>query len=519
MHLSSSTVVFFQLLCLSFLSTCVAIAIDDPVCISKVATLLNQTGNPDFVPNLLHVDLPICIQACGGSWNWYGFWDVQGRIASWIVPLFILISLAQFAPLRRRNSAAVVLHLLGDPISSTAHLLWKLENTREYYAECQVRLPTDLRRSAAIILSAYEEWENVWYEKHPKHRSSAASGRKKKVVADLAEWLKVDEETRREVCLRAAKELVLWRAPGLWKTSIGILNYVVAVSLAFIKVVNGDYNNRTGHSIAYGMLYSWLIPVVFLTSLVGAYQTKSSTKRVLLQMLIETDTAREQTVAKGVRRIHRGQRKFLAHLHPDTIDYHLLECCGGNPSFSPWRFSYGSHRKTLYVLAVIPFIVSTLSAVFTSYFNPTSGVGCRTIHQTTFFASWLLSALLTWVLGRITSSARSHWSWTLAKDATFLIPQLLFFCAGFVGWFNSCFCWSAAFSLHEKAYVVLQPAIEILNASTYQWPILTGVALGLHFTFIGAFWWYYKGIVHLFRVSDGDEDDGAGDRYRLRLQS
>src|SRR3954447_9116213 len=112
MRLSSYTVAVFELLTLSFISTCAAIAIDNPECIAKVTALQNQSGNPNFVPNLRHVDVSICIQACGASWNWYDFWDIQKRIASWIVPLFILIGLAQFAPLRRRNTAAVILHLL-----------------------------------------------------------------------------------------------------------------------------------------------------------------------------------------------------------------------------------------------------------------------------------------------------------------------------------------------------------------------------------------------------------------------
>jgi hypothetical protein len=228
-------------------------------------------------------------------------------------------------------------------------------------------------------------------------------------------------------------------------------------------------------------------------------------------MMKNTNTVRKWPLPGVFRDIHLEPPRFPDHLHPGIVDYRLLEFCGGNASFSPQQFSYGTRRKTLGVLATIPFILSIISAVFTSYFNPTRGVGCRTIHQLTFFVSWLLSALLTWLLGHITDSAQSHWRWTLTKDALFFIPQLIFFSAGFVGWFNSCFCWSAAFSLHENAYVVLQPAIEILNASTHQWPIMTGVVLLLHAIFIGAFWRYYAAAVHLYKVRDGDEDDWVED--------
>jgi hypothetical protein len=224
-------------------------------------------------------------------------------------------------------------------------------------------------------------------------------------------------------------------------------------------------------------------------------------------MLKGTNTVRKGSLLSTFGDNHLEPPEFPGHLQLGSVDYSLLEFCGGNSSFSPQKFSHGTRRKSLFALAIIPFILSTVSAVFTSYFNPTQGVGCRTIHQLPFFVSWLLSALLTWLLGHITCSAESHWRWTLRKDALFFIPQLTFFGAGFVGWFNSCFCWSAAFSLHEKAYVVFQPAVEILNASMHQWPIMTGVVLGLHFTFIGAIWWYYVGVVHLFKARDGDEDD------------
>src|SRR5271170_3823525 len=141
MHSLSFRALFFKILAFSsFISSCVGIAIDDPKCICKVMASQNQSCNPNFVPSVLQANLSTCAEICGASWDYYDFWDIQMRIAAWIVPLFILIGLAQFAPFRRRNTAAVVLHLLGDPISSTAHLLWKLQNTREYYLECQERV-------------------------------------------------------------------------------------------------------------------------------------------------------------------------------------------------------------------------------------------------------------------------------------------------------------------------------------------------------------------------------------------
>lgn len=58
---------------------------------------------------------------------------------------------------------------------------------------------------------------------------------------------------------------------------------------------------------------------------------------------------------------------------------------------------------------------------------------------------------------------------------------------------------------------MLQPAAEIENAGKFQWPILTGGVLLLHFTFMGAFWRYHAEVVNLFRVQDSDEKDEKED--------
>jgi hypothetical protein len=91
----------------------------------------------------------------------------------------------------------------------------------------------------------------------------------------------------------------------------------------------------------------------------------------------------------------------------------------------------------------------------------------------------------------------------------FFMPQLISFCGLYVGWLNSCFCWSAAFSLHERAYLVFKPTVEIMKAVKLEWPILTGVVLGLHVVFIVSLRWYYAAVVHLFKFRDGYEEKWA----------
>lgn len=242
------------------------------------------------------------------------------------------------------------------------------------------------------------------------------------------------------------------------------------------------------------MLYSWLIPTVFLSSLVGCFQTKRSSIRVLLDLLEET---------RGPETRSAGFQGHPFDKDIQTVDYRSLEWCGGNYSFSPRQFRQGGKRKTLVMIATIPVTLSTLSAAFISFFNPTRGIGCQTVLQFVFFLTWILSAILTGRLGSwMANDAHLHWRLTLIKDAVFVLPQFIVFSLVHVGWFNSCFCWSAPFSLRRAAYVVLNPLAQILSAAKFQWPILTGVILVSHFVFIGAVWVYYRQAVHLYQYSE-----------------
>jgi hypothetical protein len=344
-----------------------------------------------------------------------------------------------------------------------------------------------------MILSATEEWENVWHGEnvwYAKNLSSPASMKAR--VGAFRTWYQTNPQAKRTACLRAANKLADCRASGLWKISLGVLNYVVAVALAFLHIINGEYDNRIGHSIAFAMLYSWLIPTVFLSSLVGCFQTKRSSIRVLLDLLKETGHSFDKDIK--------------------TVDYRSL---GGNYSFSPSQFRQGGKRKTLVMIATIPVTLSTLSAAFISFFNPTIGIGCRTVLQFTFFLTWILSAILTDGLGSwMVNDAHLHWRLTLIKDAVFVLPQFIVFGLVHVGWYNSCFCWSAPFSLRGAAYVVLNPSAQILSAAKFQWPILTGVILVSHFVFIGAVWIYYRQAVHLYQYSEYDAAQSGAGRAR-----
>jgi hypothetical protein len=232
------TVVALALIALPVVTTSLATgsdwAIDQPLCDRTIRNLY-QTRNPNISFNEHNVSLEICNDACPG-WARYQYVDIQKRINQWVVPLFIIVALMQFAPLGKWNTIKVVLHLFGDPISSQAMLLERMEGMKQYVKLCQgssVLRGAQLAGVAPCILSSYEEWEDVWYAENAGLKNGPVS--RKARVEEFEKWLQADNTgSRRKACLKAANKLADSRASGLWKTIIGTLNYVVAVALGFL---------------------------------------------------------------------------------------------------------------------------------------------------------------------------------------------------------------------------------------------------------------------------------------------
>jgi hypothetical protein len=149
-----------------------------------------------------------------------------------------------------------------------------------------------------MILSSYEEWPISFFSEKARRDSctSMASRRSSSAVSNLKIPTVEDQETtmttttttlisylsdtsipchesctRLNACLKAAKDLSDCHANGTWKTILGTLNYFVAVFIAFMATFRGQFNNRTGRSIAFAVLFSWLIPAAVLTSIAGGF--------------------------------------------------------------------------------------------------------------------------------------------------------------------------------------------------------------------------------------------------------
>ena len=111
--------------------------------------------------NVTKIPLQDAIDFAGPAWHAYQFRDIVSRIATWIVPLIIMIGSFQFAPLRLTNTVFVACHVFANPITSIYNLLSKLAWQKEIHDLCQrSQLSESLKKSVAILLAANDDWHS-----------------------------------------------------------------------------------------------------------------------------------------------------------------------------------------------------------------------------------------------------------------------------------------------------------------------------------------------------------------------
>lgn len=544
---------------ISFSNFTIAISIDSPEVLQHFSDIQRQNpfdsrliphfyDNGTVRMNMTDVTLSACNQRCGPEWNVFPLLDTQSRIATWHIPLFILIGSMHFASLGARNIIFVIFHLLGDPISTFESLLSKLRSLQKHRKRCTHELgylSANLQKAIAMILAAYDEWD---YDAITSKKRMGTLGEEtiqsSKLETEVFEYSILKHDTdwkercpdifvtlkiwlgksiqpsntkqlyRRTACLIAANELSDCRSFGLPKTLIGVVSYITAVSSGFIHVNSGEYTNRTGHTIAMSMMFSWLVPTVLLCALVGGYATKRSAEDVLERLHQRFKAVEEDAF------FNRGEIKetlpLISRFCADETyakafsTYESLEWSGGNYTFRPRQSRWGKSTFFISAISHLPVICAFLCAVFISYTSPTRGLGCRSILQLTFGFTWIASAFITQRIRVGTESGYRQWLYIRIKDTIIFLAQALTYWIMVFGWFNSCFCWSAWFSLFGKAHVLITPAPFIKSLAHTKWlPLVLSAILGqLFFLFCIAI--YFRKAVHLFDTSTKQHQFSSG---------
>ncbi|KAH0534014.1 hypothetical protein FGG08_007377 [Glutinoglossum americanum] len=372
----------------------------------------------------------------------------------------VLIGLFSLPSLGFKAKIFALVHLIGNPIDTIWSLLYKLavcqERARKYKGQDRYE---GSWKGMALLSVSHDEIEEGGGEL-PELRLCELVGDGK------ASYLAAD------------------RATKLLPVIVAEIIFITAMATAFVKISTSppDPRNPTTvetHSFAFALLSLWIIPAVFLSSVIGVSQTEGSIPRILGANRVDTDM-----------RIRNG----------------------GIYSWQPgkWPFQAGNgggtqakYRRFLGPAALASVSIGLAGAILTSSLSPPTGWGCRQCAQASVFLVYLLSASLDIPIER--SRAEVRFQWAFVKDSVACLASVSTFLVVRLGIFNRCSCWTrfgrAGLALPQDPTVAEAGA----DLTRYHFPIIIGVSIALQVIFCILVGVLFRDAIGAFMQEDDNE--------------
>ncbi|KAG8525343.1 uncharacterized protein KY384_008987 [Bacidia gigantensis] len=303
-----------------------------------------------------------CNQLCGSGTGWYP--DRIPRLVAWLLPIFLLLSNMQFAPIGLEKFL-LILRLLGDPIDSTWSLLAKVDRWGQHHSHAQKLLQDKIEiKSLTMVLAATDE------DPHAIDHAFA-----------------FDSSANKALILEAAITLRENRKNEVRRTFFAIVLYVFSVLAAFVPAV-GAASNPSGGRIGTAMLLSWLLTVVLLSNTVGDFGSPRNRQKILADLM---------------ERLGQEKKEETLYKAPGAWS-------GAIYCYNPRkRFLHGSGWK-LALISVPPVAIASGTAFVTLFTGP-SHFSCRDVFVVIVFSAWMISAIST-----------SFLSWASFATGKYLCP-------------------------------------------------------------------------------------------------
>lgn len=373
-------------------------------------------GNPLLIPPpgapAGTVNFSACIQLAGPGYGGYGQANTLDSLATWVVPLLILVVNLNYAAFNRQaywNQVTIALHLFGNPIHAMWALLTKLDAKRRINLRCRDHFQKNGLAQTNIwiystILYALDDFNfSQDFEIHFK---------------DLMEIATSNDNCRKNACKRAAIDLTIARVNNTRRAIFAILGYLAAITANIIRAAfSGNPALHLSHTIALRELNYWLISAIILSAAVGGLPSEWTSAGILMDLQSKTNLYFQITRLQPWR--------------------------GGNHTWRPEKdlsmTISGVCDKRHLALALLAFSSVTTAAFIAfamSYHTPTRGVGMRTIVELTYWAWWCVNAVAMYLIGHY----RVHWTttergWliTIAKDGLCALFTILFLLSAWNG--------------------------------------------------------------------------------------
>lgn len=355
------------------------------------------------------VGLEACGLLAGPNHGNYGRGNTLDSIATWVVPLLILlgnVNYASFDAQKYWNQITIALHLLGNPIHAIWSLLVKLDVKRRIEVRCRDSL-RDVENGQDVVWI----YSAILYALDDSDFSLDFDHHFRALMAIARSGAAEDQHA----CKRAAIELTVSRVNNTRRALFAILGYVTAITANIIRANFAEtITLHISHTIALREINFWLICAILLSAKVGGFPSEWKSVGVLVDLQAKLDPAPFR----------------LRPLEPWT---------GGNYTWRPEknmsRISSSSDRRFLILggLAFASVTAAMVAGLTLSYNTPTKGIGVRSIVELSFWSWWCFNALVTYYIDQYGSPSKEKWLYTVVKDGLAAIFMTVFLFSGWTG--------------------------------------------------------------------------------------
>lgn len=446
-------------------------------CYGKVAEILQSDNSsvsirPSMIISVSDPANPIltlsgCQQLCGSGTGWYS--DRGPRLVEWLLPIILLVSNMQFAPIGMQRFL-MILRLLGDPIDSTWSMLAKADGWSRCFSRAKKLLKEELEiKSLAVILAAIEECPDA-----------------------LGYDFEFSVPKNKGLMLETARTLSESRRNEMLRTLFAVAMYVFQVLAAFVPAI-GAASQPSGGRIGTAMLLSWLVCVVVLSNAIGDFGSPRNRQRIITdfterlgqqsdQGFCTQGFCTQQTSTLNLSLIS-VQKKVRTSHEASMAWWGAINCYRPNKRF---RRALG---WKLAIISVLPVAIAFGTAF--AVLNGPTYFTCRHILVIAVSSAWLLSAISTSFLSWAAFATGKYLCYIiLIKDTIVAIPTLSLIVASSCGLWNTCYCWSGALVYGERgARVPLNPAKMFDRNNSIIYPAIVATCLSLQTCVLGIMLW------------------------------
>jgi hypothetical protein len=311
-----------------------------------------------------------------------------------------------------------------------------------------------------------------------------------------------DLKTFLHLCNLTADALAAGRATKFLPIVVAQGFFVGAIAVAIAKVASNTHSssffiNLEVHSIAFSALYLWILPAVFLTSVIGVSQTQNAVPRILRRFQDGFD--------------HKLQSANIRFPNDILTEEQTRVITGGIYSWKPDREDVNESKslgpllqRNLLPLLIV--IAGAVTAWLVSASVPPKGWEPRLCTQAMLLLTWLLSFSLTCLFKRYLSSStyneQARFWLTFFKDLLATIATMGGIVVTQFGSFNRC----DSYTRWDRTGLALpgQPdtAAVLAHQISTVYPAIVFTSIGLHMFVIPltiAIWYRHALLVFMQR--------------------